>query len=429
MEPSSFTYSYSTFRGTVKGVHFANLCLPPDEPDAATYPVLVHFHGGYWKPEWGLHNLATSTLFAGIGCGTFATWSVEYSRVNQADPSESLAGGGWPHTCLDALSALNALAALPAEIRNRLDLQRVHLCGHSAGGYLALWLGCLSRLPQLEIERIALAIGSLAGNDAAEVARASISNSILVEGVIGLAPVTSLAACATLGLSDFHDAAINFLWRAGHSAQGAIASGQLGAACPLSMWSCLPDAPLSRAPLTESSGGEVSAATPHKPLRVLLVHGLDDTDVPASLSVSLAGAAWSAPVPQPVWLLLLPGCDHYLVAGLGEVQQENPAWGTLTSAIQAFVRQEDEYLNKTACTSLTTAEPAASSAISPVCARRSMRSIVTAEPAFQQWAAAEPLSATTLARGLRRWLGWVGEEPAGVVTDWIRHHQHSEECV
>ena len=142
-----------------------------------------------------------------------------------------------------------------------------------------------------------------------------------------------------------------------------------------------------------------------------------------------AGAAWSAPVPQPVWLLLLPGCDHYLVAGLGEVQQENPAWGTLTSAIQAFVRQEDEYLNKTACTSLTTAEPAASSAISPVCARRSMRSIVTAEPAFQQWAAAEPLSATTLARGLRRWLGWVGEEPAGVVTDWIRHHQHSEECV
>ena len=45
-----------------------------------------------------------------------------------------------------ALAALNALAELPAHLLSRLDLQRVYLCGHSAGGQIALWLGMVSRL-------------------------------------------------------------------------------------------------------------------------------------------------------------------------------------------------------------------------------------------------------------------------------------------
>ena len=56
-----------------------------------------------------------------------------------------------------------------------------------------------------ELERVAFAIGKVAGADAAAAAMAGITESITVRGVIGLAAVTSLTACAALGLSDFHD--------------------------------------------------------------------------------------------------------------------------------------------------------------------------------------------------------------------------------
>ena len=107
---SSTHHTYSTFRGSDASIHFARLTLPTstNAPSGAPATVVVNLHGGFWKTDWGLHNLPTGELLGAFG--PVATWDVEYARVDQAEPSTSAAGGGWPHTNLDALAALNALA-------------------------------------------------------------------------------------------------------------------------------------------------------------------------------------------------------------------------------------------------------------------------------------------------------------------------------
>jgi acetyl esterase/lipase len=65
-------------------------------------------------------------------------WNVEYRRLGRD-------GGGWPQTFDDVALAIDHLAELgdPA-----LDLDRVTLVGHSAGGQLALWAGGRPELPE-----------------------------------------------------------------------------------------------------------------------------------------------------------------------------------------------------------------------------------------------------------------------------------------
>ena len=49
--------------------------------------------------------------------------------------------GGWPTTLADADDATEALATVVQDAADgRLDLGRVHLAGHSAGGHLAAWI-------------------------------------------------------------------------------------------------------------------------------------------------------------------------------------------------------------------------------------------------------------------------------------------------
>ncbi|HLL92562.1 MAG TPA: alpha/beta hydrolase, partial [Solirubrobacteraceae bacterium] len=64
----------------------------------------------------------------------WATWNVEYRRVGN--------GGGWPETFFDVAGAIDHLPELDAP----LDLDRVSLLGHSAGGQLALWAASRGRL-------------------------------------------------------------------------------------------------------------------------------------------------------------------------------------------------------------------------------------------------------------------------------------------
>lgn len=86
-------------------------------------PVVVLIHGGFWRLPWDralMQPLAQDL----VGRGYIAV-NVEYRKLGEA-------GGGWPGTCEDVVAALRATAG-------ELDVSRLALVGHSAGGHLAVW--------------------------------------------------------------------------------------------------------------------------------------------------------------------------------------------------------------------------------------------------------------------------------------------------
>lgn len=144
---------------------FAELWLPAGE---GPVPVLAFVHGGCWLNQYGIdHARALATALAQAG---YAVWNIEYRRLGDA-------GGGWPGSLDDVRAALGLLQTLEAP---RLDLDRLVLAGHSAGGHLAL-----------------LAAGSL-------------PEGLVARSVIGLAPVTDIAAYAE-GDGSCNAAAARFL--------------------------------------------------------------------------------------------------------------------------------------------------------------------------------------------------------------------------
>jgi acetyl esterase/lipase len=114
-------------------LQFGELRLP-DGP--GPHPVAVIIHGGCWRSEYDLRHIthAGSALTrAGV-----ATWIPEFRRIGDA-------GGGWPGTFADVAAGTEHLRELAAAFP--LDLDRVVLVGHSAGGHLALWLAARRNLP------------------------------------------------------------------------------------------------------------------------------------------------------------------------------------------------------------------------------------------------------------------------------------------
>ena len=101
-------------------------------------PVVVLLHGGFWREPFErdlMDALARDLTERG-----FATWNVEYRRVQRDAPA-----GSWPRTGHDIDAAINHLALIGDDAR--LDLDRVGVIGHSAGGQLALWAAARHRLP------------------------------------------------------------------------------------------------------------------------------------------------------------------------------------------------------------------------------------------------------------------------------------------
>ncbi|HEY1630068.1 MAG TPA: alpha/beta hydrolase [Rhizomicrobium sp.] len=105
---------------------------------AGPHPVVVMIHGGCWQAELPGTELM-DYLSADLQKRGFAVWNVEYRRI--ASP-----GGGYPGTFQDIADGLDTLRGLaPA---NALDLRKVVVVGHSAGGHLALWAAARPRLPK-----------------------------------------------------------------------------------------------------------------------------------------------------------------------------------------------------------------------------------------------------------------------------------------
>lgn len=112
---------------------FGDLWVPA--ATGAAVPVVVLVHGGFWQAGFGLDlmdGLAASVAEAG-----WAAWNVEYRRLG--------GGGGYPETFDDVAAAVDHLAGIDAPVP--LDLDRVAIVGHSAGGHLAVWAASRSSLP------------------------------------------------------------------------------------------------------------------------------------------------------------------------------------------------------------------------------------------------------------------------------------------
>lgn len=100
------------------------------------HPVVVAIHGGSWAK--GFSKLVMRPICADLARRGWAVWNIEYRRVGRGG------GGGWPATFGDVAAAIDHLRDLDAPI----DLGRVTLLGHSAGGHLALWAAGRTALPE-----------------------------------------------------------------------------------------------------------------------------------------------------------------------------------------------------------------------------------------------------------------------------------------
>lgn len=133
---------------------FGELRLPSG---IGPFPVIINLHGGFWRAQYDLRH--AGHLCAALKRKGVATWNVEYRRIGQE-------GGGYPGTLQDAVAGCRHITQLAS--RFPLDLRRVVVMGHSAGGHLALYAA-----PQLPP----------------------------IRGVVALAPVADLRRAQELNLS------------------------------------------------------------------------------------------------------------------------------------------------------------------------------------------------------------------------------------
>ena len=185
-------------------------------------PVVVLVHGGFWQPGYDRH--LEDDVAAALAKDGFAVWNIDYEPAS------------WPDTFVDAAAGLDHVA-LRGDA-TRLDVQRLAVVGHSAGGHLALWLASRGVLPR----------------DAPGGAPA-----VRVKVAVGQAPVADLVAAANEGV--------------GGTAVLDIMSGDPEAE---------PD---------HYAVGSPQALLPVPDVRFTLVHGDADDKVPLRQSTAYAEAA------------------------------------------------------------------------------------------------------------------------------------------
>jgi acetyl esterase/lipase len=108
-----------------------------DDGDDDPSPVVVLVHGGFWRNPYDLTLM--DPLAADLVERGYAVWNIEYRRVGDD-------GGGWPGTLTDVAAAIDELAVIADD--HPIDLGRVAVVGHSAGGHLALWASGRAGLPR-----------------------------------------------------------------------------------------------------------------------------------------------------------------------------------------------------------------------------------------------------------------------------------------
>jgi acetyl esterase/lipase len=145
---------------------FADLWLPQGE---GPFPVVALIHGGCWMADLPGVELMDQMATDLRGRG-YAVWNVEYRRLGHD-------GGGYPGTYTDVGQAMDKLGQVAAS--RGLDLNRVVVSGHSAGGHLAAWVVSRGRI--------------------AKSSPLWVEHPLTVRGAVVLAGITDLAAYRASG--------------------------------------------------------------------------------------------------------------------------------------------------------------------------------------------------------------------------------------
>ena len=239
-------------------------------PGPGPHPVAILVHGGCFKAMYAnLRELgAMGDTLAAEG---IASWNIEYRRLGQP-------GAGWPNTYLDVGRAVDHLRVLaPA---HALDLGRVALVGHSAGGHLAMWAASRERLaPESELYA---------------------RDPLAIRGVIDLAGPVDM----TVNVPGYQAGC-------GDSVITQLLGGR-------------PEAvPVHYADASASSRLPLGVAQ-------VLVIGEHEGFVPRAVGERYVAAARKAG--DPARLLYLPGMGHFELA-----MPTTPAWGPVAAAIRGLV--------------------------------------------------------------------------------------------
>lgn len=114
--------------------NYGDLYLPNNGADSI--PVVVMVHGGGWQQKYDMSYFGP--ISEAVADRGIAVWNIEYRRGT----------GNYRDTLADVDDATEALATTVQHASGgRLDLDRVHVAGHSAGGQLAAWLAGRHTLP------------------------------------------------------------------------------------------------------------------------------------------------------------------------------------------------------------------------------------------------------------------------------------------
>jgi acetyl esterase/lipase len=200
--------------------------------------VICLLHGGFWRMPYGRDQM--NAIAHDLVARGFAVWNLEYRRLGTPT-------GGWPNTGADVIDGIEYLSTLVAKGAD-LDLDRIALVGHSAGGHLALWA-------------------------AAQALRSSCG--VRLKAVVGEAPVSDLELAYKMGLG-----------------RGAV----------LELLNATP----------EDKPEYYAAASPFNLLPFcipqLVIHGTHDDAVPIEMSKAYAAAALAAG--DSIEFAELPDSDH-----------------------------------------------------------------------------------------------------------------------